>query len=141
MDVVTAGGRASARLLEEKDALARAVTDALYAERPGLLARYGAVGRQRCLEDLRYTLEHLSPAVDLGQPAMFADYVRWLDGLLRARAVDTAEVVRSLQLLDALLGERLPADEAAAVQPALRAGLAALPASPAPPAPPDGGAA
>jgi hypothetical protein len=123
---------AAARLLDGKDALAVAVTEALYAERPALLARYGPVGRQRCLEDVRYTLEHLIPAVDLGQPAMFADYVRWLDGLLRARHVDPADLLRSLELTEHVLDEWLPAAEAAAVRPVLRAGLAVLGAGEAP---------
>lgn len=134
MGTVTAAGRAAGRLLAEKEALAHAVTDALYAEQPALLAKYGAVGRAKCLEDLRYTLEHLLPAVDLGEPRMFADYVRWLDALLRARHVDTAEVRRSLVLTARVVAERFPADEAAAVQPVVAAGLAALDTPATPPA-------
>jgi hypothetical protein len=123
---VSHASAAAARLLERKSELAGAVTAALYAERPALEARYGAVGRARCLEDLHYTLEHLIPAVELEQPAMFADYVRWLDGLLRARNVDTADVVRSLELTGQVVAAALSADEAAAVRPALQAGLAVL---------------
>jgi hypothetical protein len=126
VDAVTAGGRAAARLLADGEALARAVTDALYAERPELLARYGERGREKCLQDLRYTVEHLVPAVDLGDPELFAGYVRWLDALLRARNVDTDEVVRSLELLERVAGDRFPDDEAAAVAPVVQAGLAAL---------------
>ena len=126
MDALTADGRAAARLLADAEALARAVTDALYAERPALLEKHGAAGREKCLQDLRYTLAHLIPAVELAQPAMFADYVRWLDALLRARNVATDDVVRSLELIGRALGERLPDDELAAVRPVLAAGLAAL---------------
>ena len=126
MESVTAERRAAGRLLDDKEALARAITDRLYAERPALMERYGAVGREKCLQDLRYTLEHLIPAVDLGEPAMFAGYVRWLDELLRARGVATDEIARSLELTERVIRERLPAEEADAVAPAIRAGLGAL---------------
>jgi hypothetical protein len=126
VDALTAGGRAAARLLEEKSAIARAATDRLYAERPQLLERYGAVGRERCLEDLHFTLDHLIPAVDLGKREMFVDYARWLDGLLRARAVPTTDVVRSLELIEQEAHARLPDDQSAAVGAILRAGCLAL---------------
>jgi len=111
----TAAGRAAARLLAEKSAIAHAVTDTLYAERRYLLERYGARGRERTLEDMHYNVEHLIPAVDLGEPAMFATYVRWLDSVLRARNVPTREVVRCLELVTSEVRERFPADEADAV--------------------------
>ena len=116
----TAEGRAAARLVAQKTLLAHAVTDALYAERPELLERYGETGRARCLEDLHYTLEHLIPAVDLGEPELFATYVRWLDALLRARGVPTREVVRCLELVEAEARARFAPDEAEAVADVLR---------------------
>jgi hypothetical protein len=123
---VTPSARAAARLLDDKGALARAITDAMYEERPGLAERYGARGRARCLEDLHFTLEHLIPAVDLGEPALFVSYARWLDGLLRSRSVDADDVRFSLATTARLVGERLPADEAQAVVAVVQAGLAAL---------------
>ena len=128
MGGVAAGGRASERLLGEKEALARAVTQALYEEMPELVAKHGARGREKCLQDMRYNLEHLAPAVELAEPAMFAGYVRWLDGLLRARGVATEEVARSLELTTRVVRARFPAEEAEAVELCVRAGLAELPA-------------
>jgi len=126
MDDLTAGARAAQRLLEEEGELARAITDALYEGMPGLVDRYGEYGRRKCLQDMRYNLEHLAPAVDLGRPDMFAGYVRWLDGLLRARNVTTDEVVRTLELTERHVRERFPPEEADAVVPSIRAGLDAL---------------
>ena len=126
MGAVTVEGRAASRLLGHTNELAEAVTGSLYAEMPELTSRYGSIGREKCTQDLRYTIEHLIPAVDLGQPEMFASYVRWLDALLRARNVSTHEVVRSLQLTEQIVRTRLPADEAEAVATCVRAGLAAL---------------
>jgi hypothetical protein len=124
----SAAGRAAARLLAEKSVIAHAVTETLYAERPYLMERYGANGRARTLEDMHFNVEHLIPAVDLGEPELFATYVRWLDALLRARNVPTREVVRCLELMEAEARARFAADEAEAVADVLRVGLAALPA-------------
>jgi hypothetical protein len=123
---VSAGARAAEALLEEKEALARAVTAALYAERPELLQKHGERGRDKCLQDMRYNVEHLAPAVGMDEPPLFAGYATWLDGLLRARGVDTADLTRSLALLEAETERRLSADGQAVVRRCIRAGLAAL---------------
>ena len=122
----SAGERAAERLVRDKEDLARAITDALYRERPDLLARWGERGREKCLQDMRDHLERLAPAVALSDPAMFAGYVRWLAGLLTARQIPTADVARSLVLTDAAIAERFPAEEAAPTRSVLRAGLAVV---------------
>lgn len=126
MDALTAEGRAAGKLLTHKESLADAITRALYDDMPELTERYGEAGRAKCLQDLRYTIEHLIPAVDLGQPEMFASYVRWLDSLLRARNVGTRDVVRSLELTEQVVRERFAADEADAVAGCIHAGIATL---------------
>ena len=123
---MTAGERAGARLVAEKEELARAITAALYRERPDLHAKYGEAGREKCLQDMRYNLEHLAPSVALDLPSMFEGYARWLVGMLGARGIPTDEVARSLSLTRAALDERFPPDEAAAAAPALEAALRAV---------------
>lgn len=120
------GLRAARLLLVDREALAREVTDALYAESPDLLARYGEAGREKCLQDMRYNIEHLTPAVELGDEAMFAGYVQWLDSLLRARNVPTRDVVRCLELLNDRCAIRYPRGDAETIGAILRAGLAVL---------------
>lgn len=122
----SAGARAARGLLAGREALAREITEALYAEMPALLEKHGESGREKCLQDMRYNLEHLAPAVELEEPALFAGYARWLNDLLLARGVDTAEVVRSLALTERVVRERMPPEEADAVARSLRAGLEAL---------------
>lgn len=123
---MTAGRRAAEHIIRDKVELAREITDALYADMPELMERHGDYGRAKCHEDMLYNLEHLAPAVDLGEPEMFASYVRWLDGLLRARGVGTDEVVRSLEITERVLGERLEAEEYASAAGCVRAGLEVL---------------
>lgn len=117
---------AARRLIDDKSELARAITAALYARMPELAARHGEPGRARCLEDMHYNLEHLAPAVDLGEPAMFASYVRWLNDLLAARNVGTDEVVASLEVTLDVIRHRFESDDAEAVERCLRAGLTEL---------------
>ena len=130
MDALTVEARAAGQLLTDKEALADAITRALYDEMPELTERYGDIGRIRCHEDVRYTLEHLIPAVELAQPDMFARYVRWLDSLLRARNVSTRDVVRSLEVTEDVVRQRFAPNAADAVATCIRAGLATLVGAP-----------
>jgi hypothetical protein len=126
MDAVAVAARAASQLVGQTEELAEAITQSLYVDMPELTARYGSIGREKCRQDLRHTIEHLIPGVHLAEPEMFASYVRWLDDLLRARNVSTQEIVRSLQLTEQIVRTRLPADEADAIATCVRAGLSAL---------------
>jgi hypothetical protein len=126
MAELTTAERAGAALLEQKETIARSVTGLLYAEMPWLHDKYGDRGRDKCLQDMRYNLEHLIPAVELGAPDMFARYAAWCDGVLRARGVPTGELLRSMEIMRADVAARLPADQAEAVAGCLDAGIGAL---------------
>lgn len=123
MDVAT---RVSEAMLDRKEDLARAITEALYARRPDLFERYGEAGRGKCVQDMRYNLEHLAPAVALQDPSLFALYARWLGGMLRARGIPADDVRHSLQVMLETIALHFPAEEAAWITPPLRAALAAL---------------
>jgi hypothetical protein len=113
-------------LISKKSLLAQAITDALYAERPQLLARYGEIGRVRCLEDMHFNIEHLVPAVALGDNQLFARYVVWLRDMLAARNVPVDDVRRSLQLTADVVQQHLPPSDARQVVEVVNAGIAAL---------------
>lgn len=125
------GAAASDALLARREDLARAITEALYAEMPELTAKYGDRGRAKCLEDMRYNLEHLAPAVALGEPTLFAGYIVWLRDMLDARGIAMDEVRRSLELTEAVVRTSLSREEAALVTETIAAGLAALAPPPA----------
>lgn len=86
-------------LLRDKESLASTVTERLYDQKPSLIEKHGDYGRTKCLQDMRYNIEHLLPAVELDDVSLFSRYVIWLDELLRARNVDTDDVVRCLTIL------------------------------------------
>lgn len=116
--------RAAAALTAAREPIARATTEALYRESPALLARHGEPGREKCLQDMRYNLDHLVPAVELEDAPMFARYVGWLTELLLAHGVETRHVTRSLELLGDAAADHLAPDEAACVRRILAAALA-----------------
>ena len=118
---------AARRLMHDRESLARAVTDALYDEAGDRLARHGPRGRERCLEDMHFNVDHLIPAVDLGEPDLFAGYLDWLNDLLRARGVDTRDVTRCLQLLRDEVSRRYSADESRVIGEILDASMRSLP--------------
>lgn len=123
---MNANARGAESLLREKEQLARAVTDALYEERPELLDKHGERGRDKCLQDMRYNVEHLTPAVAMDDLRMFLGYVEWLDNLLRARTVSTRDVIRCLELLESEIAKRLHRDESAVISPFLTAAVTQL---------------
>jgi hypothetical protein len=117
--------RGAAVLMRDKEAIARAVTEDLFRERPYLLDKHGERGREKTLQDMRYNIEHLLPAVELGDHGMFARYIEWLDAMLRSRNVETKEVVRCLELLRDECTRRYP-EEKTAINPVIEAGLAVV---------------
>lgn len=120
------GGGAAAALLRQTESLVRAVTGALYDERPELQGKYGRSGRDKCLQDMRHNIEHLAAAVDLGEPEIFRDYTTWLDGLLRARHVATDDLLLSFQLMELIVTSSFAKSESGPIILVLQAGINAL---------------
>ena len=120
------GPRAASHLIRDRTELARAVTARLYQESPDLLERHGERGREKCLQDMHYNIDHLIPAVDLEQPYMFAQYVVWLDSMLRSRGVATRDVRRCFELLRDEIVARYDAPEADNITAVLNEGIAVV---------------
>lgn len=126
MTTQTAGRRAAERLMFDKESIARAVTTRLYEEFPDILEQHGERGRQKCLQDMHYNIEHLIPAVDLEDAEMFARYARWLDDMLGSRGVNTRDVKRCFELVADEARTRYDEPEAAMITEVLAAGIAAV---------------
>ena len=122
----TASKEAAALLMREREGLAIAVTGQLYERYPDLLERHGQRGREKCLQDMRYNIDHLIPAVDLNDGSMFARYVQWLDEMLRSRGVRTKDVIDCLELLRSECERRFGKAESDAIAGIINAGLAVV---------------
>jgi methanogenic corrinoid protein MtbC1 len=77
--------------------LAEKVTDAQLEQMPELRARYGATGRQHCIEDTTYHLRYLGEAVEFGDGELFADYIAWAKVMLAARGIGLHDLTANLQ--------------------------------------------
>lgn len=75
------------------------------ADAPG----YRQVGRTQCESDFELHLCHLSEAITIGRPSLFSNYVDWSGSTLASRGIVPTEFVRSLQHLNDVVRERLPA--------------------------------
>jgi hypothetical protein len=110
----------------DREAIARAVTRRQYDEDPSLLDRHGERGREKTLQDMGHNIDQLVPAVDLGDPEMFAQYTRWLDSVLLSRGVATKYIKRCYELVIDEVRERYDPAEADAITTIINAGIAAV---------------
>lgn len=100
--------RAAEALLAPRG-IAETVVQRQYAADPTLEAQFGAVGRERCLEDVRFHLAFLAAAVRYEEVGIFDEYVAWLKSMLGARGINEEHITANLSLLAATLREELGA--------------------------------
>jgi methylmalonyl-CoA mutase cobalamin-binding domain/chain len=81
-DVQTKGREAAQIIKTQRDSLAEAIVSRIYELEPELLARFGKIGREKCLRDVKYNLIYLAEAMNTSSPSLFADYVSWLKVVL-----------------------------------------------------------
>ncbi|MDI9260114.1 hypothetical protein [Alicyclobacillus sendaiensis] len=82
---------------------AASIVEAMYRDHPDLYERYGQRGKEKCLEDNLHHIRHLRTCFELRDSQFFVDYVRWLDGILRAHGMQTAHLLDNLERLAATL--------------------------------------
>ncbi|HEX2059886.1 MAG TPA: cobalamin-dependent protein [Thermoanaerobaculia bacterium] len=85
------------------DDLSVAIADRHFAAHPEVLARYPAIGRQRCLEDARFHLQYLAIALDAGSRELFIDYIGWTKVVLAKRNIPEADLADNLRIVATVL--------------------------------------
>lgn len=118
------------RIEAERDALAAAITARHYELQPELSARYGAAGREKCLQDARYHLSFLAEALNASSPALFGAYVSWAKVLLSTRGIPATDLARNLECVREVIEISLPREAAVPVRKFIDAGLKQLPEFP-----------
>lgn len=91
------------------DELATAIADRHFAAFPQTFARYGDIGRIRCLEDARFHLRYLATALDAHSEEMFLDYVAWTKIVLARRNVPHEDLAENLRIMAITLNDILGA--------------------------------
>ena len=117
------------RILDsERAQLAEAVTARQYEAQPELAARYGEMGRVKCLQDANYHLSYLADSVSAcSSPFLFADYIAWAKVMLSARGVPATDLSRNLSIMQEVVREKLPSELAPVIDEYFEAGLNKLP--------------
>ena len=88
-------------LLEERDILAKRLTDEYFVDYPEFEAAHKPHARLRTREDFAYLIDFLSGAVAAENTASFVDVVRWTGRMLDARSVGPDVLADSLKRIGA----------------------------------------
>lgn len=91
--------QAAASLAARRPELATRVAERHLQENPQFVERFGAVGRQRCLEDADFHLQYLGHALRFATPSLFTAYVQWARQLLEKRNIPWRDLQRNLEIL------------------------------------------
>jgi MerR family transcriptional regulator, light-induced transcriptional regulator len=118
------------RLRAVANAIAEAAVAHDYERRPILSERYGERGRANYLQDMLYDVAYLACALDVTEPAIFADYVAWLKTVLVHRGVLAGDIAESLQSLVCGLERHFQDDDSGAAVFCVTQALEQLPAMP-----------
>ena len=101
----------SSQILNEQcGAIARLVTELQFENNPGLLSKYGAMGKKKCEEDNLYHISSLSVSMELECTEIFAAYIEWARQMLAARHVPAEDLQRNLDYMDLACNRLLPAE-------------------------------
>jgi MerR family transcriptional regulator, light-induced transcriptional regulator len=87
---------------------------------PTVAARYGDKGRQRCVEDMLYTLVYLEAATATGSMELFRDYITWLRSIFICFNIDVDDLIGTLETLQEIFIERGDAVQAQYLEDSLR---------------------
>ncbi|MGE5504400.1 MAG: B12-binding domain-containing protein, partial [Actinomycetota bacterium] len=88
-----------------------------------LVGRYGPDGRDRCVEDIAFSLLYLDAAVAMGRAELFLEYLRWLKQLFARLGIAIEDLAGSLEAMR----DVLTAEGHAAAAAVVDAGVRALP--------------
>jgi hypothetical protein len=108
---------APAEALESQlDPVVRRAVELTYEAVPAYAAQLDARGRRHCEDDARYHVRALVASLAVDEPAIFVDYARWVEQLLRGYAIDAENLVAMLRATATAVREIAPAaaDTAAA---------------------------
>ena len=126
----TANDRSSLLLETRRDWLAAAVVEQQWQVQPGIAARYDESARLKSVRDAAYTLSYLAHAIQVGEQALFIEYIGWLKVILSRHNVPVGDLEQNLRVMRDVLPRTLPPKEATAAVALLTASLDHLPHMP-----------
>ena len=115
---------------ESSPAIAVEVTERFLDAHPDWRQRYGARATTAGVQDAGYHLAFLAGALEGGDPAAFAAYVRWAARVLASRGIAARFLSENIRQVRDALAVRLGAERAAALEPYFAAADQALSGGP-----------
>jgi methanogenic corrinoid protein MtbC1 len=119
--------QASDAIQRQRAELAAALVEREFARHPELAQRYGAMGREKSLQDAGYHLSFLAQALALETESLFTDYVAWAKVMLAQRRVLASDLAFHLGCLAEIVEEKLPADAGRLAAGYVHAAIEAMP--------------
>ncbi len=110
----------------QRDDLAEIITERIYADEPGLMDRFGEIGREKSLRDVKYNLTYLAEAIHASSPSLFADYLSWLKVVLADYPGLSEGLANHILHTQTVLLESLPQEMETTIKAYVDVGLAAL---------------
>lgn len=125
----------SGALRQGKARVAEEATEAFLRNHPDMLARLGERARRLGREDAGYHIDFLAGAVESGNPAAFADYIRWVVRVLTPRGLPAAMVAETLGQIEDGFRAVISAEDQLTLRPYIVEGINACSESSPEPAP------
>jgi MerR family transcriptional regulator, light-induced transcriptional regulator len=105
---------------QQRRAFAERAVRRFWLRQPRVAARYGDKGRQRCVEDMLYTLVYLEAATATGSKELFRDYITWLRSIFICFNIDVDDLTGTLETLQEIFIERGDAIQSEYLEDSLR---------------------
>ena len=84
---------------EKSGELASHITHLHFDNHPGLMKRYGEAGKVRCYEDAVFHLNFLVEALTMNLPDMYANYILWVEAMLKSRNIPKEDLHDNLEFV------------------------------------------
>jgi methanogenic corrinoid protein MtbC1 len=105
---------------QQRRAIAERAVRRYWLRQPSVAERYGDKGRQRCVEDMLYTLVYLEAATVTGSKELFRDYITWLRSIFICFNIDVDDLTGTLETLQEIFIERGDAIQSEYLEDSLR---------------------
>lgn len=114
------------QVLKKQQALAQLITELQFKQHPELETRYGAAGKDKCIQDSLYHLTYLSESIKSGSKAMFNAYITWAFGMLQARKIPMIDLLNNLHYTMQACNTILPAGDCEIIEGYIQSGITTL---------------
>lgn len=93
------------KIIENVEELSENIFEKQMEMQPELKNRYNQKAREKCLQDIQFTLIYLGEALSLETSSIFVNYIIWLKQLLEQYNIGSEEITGNLEAIKQTLGD------------------------------------